>query len=77
MLMIGLALTVVGAVLAFDLWNLATKLHQSNTEFTPWGRRLGTSHWPNPARFVGWGFFAVGVLLLGEDLIAGLAHLAQ
>jgi hypothetical protein len=78
MLFLGLAMSVGGGVLAFDLRGLATKIQQNGSEFTPWGRKYHSSQFkPNPARVVGWGFFVIGVLLLGEDLIAGVVHLAH
>jgi hypothetical protein len=77
MLVIGLALVVIGAVLAFGLWDLTTKMHRASAEFAAWGRRLETSRWPNPAKLVGWSFLVVGVLLLGEDLIVGIIRLGQ
>ncbi len=73
-LWIGAVLTGLGAVLAFDIKGIATALHKNNTEFTPWGRKLRTSTWPNPARFVGWFFLVPGAILLALTIVAGAIH---
>lgn len=73
-LWIGLVLTGLGAILAFDVKGIATAIHKNNTEFTPWGRKLHTSTWPNPARFVGWFFLIPGAILLALTIIVGAVH---
>jgi hypothetical protein len=76
-LWIGAVLTGIGATLALDIKGIATAIHKNNTEFTPWGRRLQTSTWPNPARFVGWFFLILGAILLSLTIIAGAVYLIR
>jgi hypothetical protein len=65
LLFISLALILVGGVLVFDLGGFASKSHEYNTGFTPWGRRLAArDKIPSPYRIVGWVFLAPGVGLL-------------
>jgi len=70
-LWIGAVMTGLGALLAFDVKGIATAIHKNNTEFTPWGRKLQTSTWPNPARFVGWFFLIPGSILLALTIVVG------
>ncbi len=76
-LWIGAVLTGIGATLAFNVKGIAAALHKNNTEFTPWGRRLQTSKWPNPARLVGWFFLIPGAVLLSLTIIAGAVSLIR
>jgi len=64
-------------MLAFDVKGIATTIHKNNTEFTPWGRRLQTSTWPNPARFVGWFFLIPGSILLVLTIVVGAVKLIK
>lgn len=73
-LWIGLVLTGLGAALAFDVKGIATAIYKNNAEFTPWGRKLHTSTWPNPARFVGWFFLIPGAILLALTITVGAVH---
>jgi len=76
-LWLSTVMTGIGVILAFDVRGIATTLYKNNTEFTPWGRRLHTSTWPNPARFVGWCFLIPGSILLTLTIIVGAVHLLR
>jgi hypothetical protein len=74
---ISLVLTGLGAVYAFDVLGIATRMHKNGTEYTPWGKRLKTSEWPNPARAVGWVFLVIGGVLLVLNIISGIMTLVR
>lgn len=75
LLFIAIVLTSVGAILVFNLRGFASKSYQSNTAFTPWGRRLAArDRFPNPYIMVGWAFFVPGVGLL---LLATVSLIAR
>ena len=69
--------TVIGGIMAFDIRGIATRQHKNNSEFTPWGKALHTSQWPNPYRIVGWIFFLVGSFMLLLFIGAGIATLVR
>jgi hypothetical protein len=73
----SLAATGLGAVLAFDVRGIATTLHKNNSEFTPWGKKLQTSQWPNPARIVGWCFLVPGGVVLVLNIVIGAVTLLR
>jgi hypothetical protein len=64
LLVISLALAVVGALLAFDVGRLASRSHQNNRGFAPWGRRVGGGSVLKPYVLTGWIFLLAGVPLL-------------
>jgi hypothetical protein len=72
LLWISALMTVIGGVLAFDVRGIATSLHEQNSGFTPWGKRLKAAGAPNPGKVVGWVFFTIGAPLLLLSLIGGL-----
>lgn len=59
---------VLGAVLAFDVKGAARRIHQANSGFTPWGRRLADRTNFNPARVVG-AFFLIGGIVAFISII--------
>src|SRR5215469_2043453 len=68
-------MTTLGGLLAFDVRGFATRQQKNNSEFTPWGKALRTSRWPNPVRIVGWIFFLFGSFMLLLFIAAGIATL--
>lgn len=70
-------MTALGGIMAFDVRGFATRQQQNNSEFTPWGKALHTSQWPNPARIVGWIFFLFGSFMLLLFLAAGIVWLVR
>jgi hypothetical protein len=63
-LFISLALSGIGALLAFDIGGFASRNHANNGGFTPWGRRMARSSTFKPHLLVGWIFLIAGVQLL-------------
>jgi hypothetical protein len=77
-LILGLVFaTVMGGVMAFDVRGFATRQHENNSEFTPWGKALHTSQWANPCRIVGWIFFLFEAFMLRLFIAAGIATLIR
>jgi hypothetical protein len=77
LLLLSLAMVAVGAVLAYDIGGIASRSHENNRGFTPWGRKTTTTfrNLPRPYKIVGWVFLIPGALLLLLAVIAILVAL--
>ena len=57
-----------------DAGRIASKSHEYNTGFTPWGRKLSAkTKLPSPQKVVGWVFLVPGV---GLPLLAAISLIA-
>jgi hypothetical protein len=69
-------LVALGAVLAFDIGGISTRIRQDNQLSFP-GSGWMKGRLPNPARIVGWIFFIVGMLMVVLAIVVDIIHIVK
>jgi hypothetical protein len=69
-------LVILGAVLAFDVRGISTRIREDSPLLFP-GSRWMRDRLPNPARIVGWIFFVPGMLMMILLVVFEAIHIVK